>query len=468
MPRLSAASLATLPEKIGRPQYDRAAITPGIVHFGLGAFHRAHQAWYTDRAIAHAQKYGGDTDWGIVGVSLRSQDVAQQINPQDGLYTIIERSASRHDVQVIGSLRHVLVAGPQPEAVVAALAATETRLVTFTVTERGYCRSGDGGLDRALAHDGSIYFFLAGGLRRRMEAGLPGLTLLSCDNLAHNGRQLERLLAEYLGWHDPDLAHWVADACQFPCSMVDRIVPATVAANLAEAAAATGLHDAGAVVTEPFSQWVIEDRFAGPRPEWEAVGAEMVSDIAPYETAKLRMLNGAHSALAYLGLERGHQFVHQAVADPVVRPIVERLMRREALPTIRAAAGQDLHAYADALLDRFANPALHHQLIQIAMDGSEKIPQRFLETLAENEAVGNDCPATLAALAAWLRHIRGQNASAWGNVDDPKAQLFKEYGAGTGAAFIQALFGADGLFSAGWRIDEARSTMLLSLLDRTD
>lgn len=444
MKRLSNATQGTLPTAIARPAYDREAQAVGIVHLGLGAFTRAHQAWYTDRAMAL-----GDRDWAILAVSLRSADVARQLNPQDGLYTLTACGTAGHETQVIGAVKAVLVASEEAEAVIAALAAPATRIVTFTVTEKGYCRAADGSLDMDMAAKG-FYPLLARALRRRMAAGLPGLTLLSCDNLAHNGRQLERLTAAWLAQREDDaLAAWVAAHCAFPCSMVDRIVPATTTGDHEAVAAAIGLLDEGAVMTESFSQWVIEDRFAGPRPAWEAVGAELVADVAPYETAKLRMLNGAHSALAYLGLQRGHSFVHQAVADPAIRPLVEQLMRLEALPTIPAAPGQDLQAYATALLERFANPALNHRLIQIAMDGSQKIPQRWLETLAER---GAPCPAILAALAAWLRHGRGDNVAAWGPVDDPRADaLAQAWQGGDARHAIAAILGPHGVVGSAWQ-----------------
>lgn len=423
MSRLSLATLRAIPSRITLPVDDIALKNfddPhfGIVHFGIGAFHRAHQAWYTERAKGHGPE---GANWSILGVSLRSAIVAHQLNPQDGLYTVTECSAEARTTQVIGSVRKVLVASENPEALIAAIAAPNTCIITFTVTEKGYCRASDGSLDLRQANDGSFYAFLCHGLRRRMNAGLAGVTLLSCDNLAHNGRQLQRLLDAYLREQDAELADWTTQFCTFPCSMVDRIVPATNAADLEAVAAAIGMEDQGAVMTEPFSQWVIEDRFAGPRPAWEAVGAELVTDVSPYETAKLRMLNGAHSALAYMGLEGGHTFVHEAVADLTIRPVVERLMREEAAPTVSAAAGQDLAAYANNLLDRFGNSTLNHRLIQIAMDGSQKITQRWLETLWESN---HECPAILTALAAWLRHVRGDNSGKWGGVEDPMAEAF--------------------------------------------
>ena len=263
--RLSDATASRLSADVVRPGYERAKQAVGIVHFGIGAFHRAHQAWYTDLAMGQ-----GDRDWMITGVSLRSADVATQMNPQDGLYTLSERSAAGMRTQLVGSVRRVLVASEQPEAVIAELAAPSTRIASFTVTEKGYCRAADGSLDFSLAHSQSLYYFVTQGLRRRRDAGLPGLTLLSCDNLADNGRQLEVLMQAYIARHEPDLLDWFADNCACPATMIDRIVPATTDADRKAVAGISGLDDAAAVVTEPFSQWVIEDRFAGPRPRWDA------------------------------------------------------------------------------------------------------------------------------------------------------------------------------------------------------
>jgi fructuronate reductase len=258
---------------------------------------------------------------------------------------------------------------------------------------------------------------------------------------------LRRLLGEYLAG-GAGLAAWVEAHCTFPCSMVDRIVPATTDADRAEIEARLGLRDEGVVLTEPFSQWVIEDAFAGPRPVWERHGAQIVRDVAPYEMAKLRMLNGAHSALAYLGLEAGYAYVHEAVGDPDLRAMAERLMREEAAPMVAAPEGMDLQGYASDLLERFANPALNHKLIQIAMDGSQKIPQRWLATLAASEG---ECPAILRAMGAWLRHVRGDNVPKWGKVDDPRAGELAQAWADAGAAgIVKAVFGPQGLLASDW------------------
>lgn len=451
--RLSARTLGRANRGVERFGYERAEQDVGIVHIGIGGFHRAHQAWYTDRAMD-----AGDRDWAILGVSLRSATVAEQLNPQGGLYTVVERSGSETRLRVVGAVRGVHWVRNDCEQAIAVLAAPSTRLVSFTVTEKGYCRTPDGSLDASLADDSSIFGLLSQALDRRRRAGADGLTMLSCDNLANNGRQLRRLLGEHLERVDPGLAVWADRECTFPNSMVDRIVPAVTSADLDQTEELLGLRDEGAVVTEPFSQWIIENEFVGARPRWEMVGARVVNDVAPYETAKLRMLNGAHSALAYLGLERGYLFVHQAIADPALRLLIERLMRDEAATSFTPASGQNLEAYADALLARFANPALNHRLAQIAMDGSQKIPQRWLPTLVFHRDRGSPCPAILAALAAWLRHLRGDN----GKVDDPLATtlqaLWERGGAG---GLIDGLFGSAGLFADTWIADAPEKAELL-------
>jgi len=429
-----------LPASVQAPGYDRSAQAAGIVHIGIGAFHRAHQAVYTDDAMA-----AGDRDWGIVGVSLRSGDVAAQLNPQDGLYTVSARGAQGSKLRLIGAVQQVLVASENPQAVIDAIAAPTTHIVSFTVTEKGYLREPDGKLDLAAAQaPSSLYRFVGAGLAARKASGLPGITLLSCDNLAGNGAALKALMRRYLAAGHADLLDWFDATCRCPSTMIDRIVPATTEADRAAVEAVLGARDEGAVVTEGFSQWVIEDDFAGPRPRWENVGAELVADVAPYETAKLRMLNGAHSALAYIGIGRGYDYVHQAISDPEIRPIIERLMLSEAAPTIDAAPGQDLTAYADALLDRFANPALNHRLIQIAMDGSQKIPQRWLETLAWHQARGARCLSLEAAITAWVAFLRGDHP-----IDDPLAEKLRETAMGADA--IERLFGDGGLIASDWR-----------------
>ena len=423
--------------------YDRETQKIGIVHFGIGAFHRAHQAWYTDLAMSR-----GERDWMIAGVSLRSAAVMHQLNPQGGLYSVTERGGSDNRTRLVGSVRQILVGSQDRRKIVGAISSSHCRIVSFTVTEKGYCRRVDGSLDFDLASQG-FYPLLAEALGERRAAGLSGLTLLSCDNLAHNGEQLGALLSEYLEAYELDLARWFGIECTSPSTMVDRIVPATTEDDLERVRQTLeNIEDQGAVVTEPFSQWVIEDCFAGARPGWDNVGVQFVEHVAPFEEAKIRMLNGAHSALAYLGLERGHIFVHEAIADPAIRETVEDLMMLEAAPTITAAPGQDLAAYARALVRRFSNCALEHRLVQIAMDGSQKIPQRWLATLAENQRVGRNCPAILTALGAWLRHVRGDN----GLVNDPLSDQFQAiWHHARESDIVAAIFGVGGVIKTDWR-----------------
>lgn len=462
--RLAAGTIQRISRNVERYEYDRSAQGRGIVHFGIGAFMRAHQATYTDAAMN-----SGDRNWMATGVSLRSAAVRHQLSPQDGLYLVGEKSKAETRYRLIGAVRNVLVAPDQPEEVISALADPSTRVATITITEKGYLRTPGGTLDLALAdvaHDLTgprwpltIYGLLAAGLARRRAGGAAGLSVVCCDNLAGNGEVLHTLLSEFLSHQDSGLAEWFEANCTCPSTMVDRIVPATTEEDRALAERASGLRDEGLVVTEPFSQWVLEDRFAAGRPRWETGGARFVDDVAPFETAKLRMLNGAHSALAYLGLERGHRFVHQAVGDPAIRPLIEALLRDEAAPTIAAAPDQDLREYSADLLERFENPALEHRLSQIAMDGSQKIPERWLSTLAESRAHGRDCPSILRALGAWLRHVRGDN----GAVDDPlAAELHAIWQSAGEAEVVEAVFGTAGPLRSEWRPLEADRARILA------
>lgn len=441
--RLSPSNIEQLPKQVIRPGYERGRHGIGIVHFGIGAFHRAHMAVYTDDILATD---GGD--WRILGVSLRSGNVRDQMSPQAGLYSLVERSPAGSRLRIIGAVADVLVASEERQRLVSILASASTYIVSFTITEKGYCRAADGALDLALADCRSVFSYLAEAFARRREMGLAGLTLLSCDNLAANGVQLHRLMGQYLDATAPDLRVWFDEQCACPSTMIDRIVPATTDTDRAEVETLLGVQDAAAVVTEPFTQWVIEDKFAGPRPAWEKHGAQITSNVTAFETAKLRMLNGAHSALAYLGLQRGHEFVHEAMADPELASSINRLMRDEAAPSLIPADGQDHSHYADELIERFKNPALKHKLIQIAMDGSQKIPQRWLETLAYHQQAGRQCPAILEALAAWIMHVRGNGH----DVDDPMRDYFRELWKSEGSAGIaNALFGDKGTFASVWQ-----------------
>ena len=464
--RLAPGVLARLPKDVQLPAYDRSVQRSGIVHFGIGAFHRAHQAVYTDDAMA-----SGDRDWAIVGVSLRSPSVRNQLAPQAGLYSIIERSAKGEGVRIAGAVRDVLVGGIQPTEIVGAIASPDTRILSFTVTEKGYHRTLDGSLDLndpAIAADltdvampQTIYGFIRAGLAQRRARGLPGLTLVSCDNLTSNGLVLDQCLHTFLDAADKPLAAWFARECACPSTMVDRIVPATTEADLAGLAERLGARDEAAVVTEPFRQWVIEDRFATARPRWEIGGAQFVTDVHSHELAKLRLLNGAHSALAYLGLMAGHRFVHESIADSGIGPIVKRLMRVEAAATLRKMAPFHAEAYCDRLISRFENPRLPHSLAQIAMDGSQKIPQRWLAVLTDNAASGRSCPAILNALSSWVLYVRGDRFA----VSDPLAPKLRTlWETAGGEGIVTALFGSGGLFSKYWTAKSHELAALVTYL----
>ncbi|MGQ9368527.1 mannitol dehydrogenase family protein [Azospirillum sp. ST 5-10] len=412
--RLDANTLASLPAAVARPRYDRAALETGIVHIGLGAFHRAHQAVYTEDALNR----DGGGPWGICGVSLRSPETRDALAPQDGLYTVVVRDADGERLRVVGSVTESLVAPEDPAAVLDRLVRPAVRVVTVTVTEKGYCHEpSTGALDerhpdvlRDLADPGrprTLAGFLVEALARRRAAGLTPFTVLSCDNLPGNGEVTAGILRRFAELRDPALGRWIEDTVACPNSMVDRIVPATTAEDRAAVARLLGVEDAWPVMTEPFSQWVIEDRFPTGRPAWEREGAELVADVRPFETMKLRLLNASHSCIAYLGYLAGYETVARTIADPAFARMVARLMDEEVTPTLAMPAGVDLAGYKAALLKRFANPALKHRTWQIAMDGSQKLPQRLLGTIADRLAAGAPIDRLALGVAAWMRYVTG-------------------------------------------------------------
>ena len=411
--RLSQRTLDQVPADIRRPGYDRTRLRTGIVHLGLGAFHRAHQAAYTQPLLAE------DPSWGILGVSLRRPDTRDALAPQDGLYTLAQRDGSGETLEIIGALTGICVAPEDPPALVARMAHPDVRVVTLTITEKAYCRNPATGqldeTDPAVLADlanpdrpGTAIGFLAAALRARRATGTPPFTVLSCDNLPSNGSATHRLLTRFCTLLDPEFGNWVATELACPDSMVDRIVPATTGADRARIAATLGLADAWPVIAEPFTQWVIEDRFPMGRPAWERTGATMVSDVRPYEDMKLRLLNASHSTIAYLGQLAGWETVADAMADPALRAHVSALMQ-EAAATLHMPTGTDLDDYRDALLERFANPALRHLTAQIAMDGSQKLPQRLLASATDRLAAGQGVERIALGVAAWLRFLQGSS-----------------------------------------------------------
>jgi fructuronate reductase len=450
------SSLSDLPSSVQAPAYDRDRAS-GIVHLGIGAFHRAHQVVYTDDALA---KSGGD--WMITGVSLRSPDVARQLNPQHGLYTLLTRGAEGVEARIIGSVKQVIVAPEEPEALLAALAAPETKIVSLTITEKGYgLDPKTGGLDPnhpSVAGDladprhprGAIGFIVEA-LRRRHDARLPGFTVLSCDNLPSNGRVAKRLVNEFATRTAPDLVEFIAASVTFPSTMVDRITPASTARTFEDVQRLVGCNDQGAIETEPFTQWIIEDDFAAGRPEWEAGGALFVGDVAPYEKMKLRMLNGAHSMLAYSGFIAGHRYVRDVMADPALSALVARHMQA-ASQTLDPVPGVNLRQYEEELQERFRNPAIAHETYQIAMDGTQKLPQRLLEPASVALERGRSLNAFAFAVAAWMRYALGRDETGKPYaLRDPRekeiASVLERTG-GNAEAVANALLMLPGLFPA--------------------
>jgi fructuronate reductase len=427
--RLNAA--ARLPAAIRRPSFD--ALKTGIVHLGIGAFHRAHQAVFTEDAI---NAKGGD--WGIAGASLQRPDVPDALTAQDCLYTV-ESLGTAARYRVMGVLRQALFAPRDRAALLAALTAPTTHAVTLTLSEKGYCLDAAGALDFAhpdIAADlsapdmpRSAIGWLARALDQRRKNGAGPLTILSCDNLQSNGEKLSNAVRAFGERARPGLTPWLDANTAFPLTLVDCIVPASDAAHRARVAAALGVADDASVQREEFAQWVIQNRFAGPLPAWDAVGAEIVDDIAGYQRLKLHVLNTAHSALAYLGLPRGHIFVRQAIADPELAAFLDALMTSEIAP---ALAPLDVAGYWRTVKTRFENPMIDHRLAQIAEDGSLKLPQRLFPMLLDNTRAARPITSMASIVRAWL------NLMATTPSRDPANGWFGQWGK-AGADKIAAL-----------------------------
>ena len=459
--RLDLSTLGSVPAAL-RPAYDPSGLGIGIVHLGIGAFHRAHQAVYTDDALATGS--GNARDWGICGVSQRSRDVPDRLQPQDGLYTVLERDTDATRARVVGCVRQVLLAPESPDELRQRIAAADTRIVSLTVTEKAYRHDPASGRlrvdDPAVAADladprpgRTVVGQLVGGLRARLGAGAGPLTVLSCDNLPANGPLLRGLVEQFCDrWADPaagEVRAWVAAHTTFPATVVDRIVPASTDRDLAQARTLLGVADRAAVVAEPFHQWVIQDAFAAERPAWQEAGAILTADVAPYETCKLRLLNASHSTLAYLGALAGLTYIWQAAAQPPLAAVARRLMDDDASPTLTAPDDLDLPSYRDQVLQRFANTAIAHRTQQVAMDGSHKLPQRLLATARERLATGAEPAWVCLAVASWMRYLGGQadDGSAM-QVADPLAARLREAtrGAARPAALVDRLLAVHEVF----------------------
>jgi fructuronate reductase len=435
---LSRATLSSLPAAVGRPDYDPSGLATGIVHLGIGAFHRAHQAVYTDAVL------GQDPSWGILGVSLRSTDTRDALAPQDGLYSVSAVDGEGATRRIIAASTGLMVAPEDPAAVPRWLASPGVRIVSTTVTEKGYShdpatghlREDDPGIVHDLANldrPRTTLGTIVSGLKLRREAGLAPFTVLACDNLPANGHTLRGLVMRFAELVDRDLGSWVADEVRFPSTMVDRIVPATTDADRASVSTALGLDDEWPIMTEPFTQWVIEDNFALGRPAWEQAGAEFVTNVAAHELMKLRLLNGSHSTLAYLGILMGRETVADAMSEAGLAKLIFDLMRIESAPTLPAMPGVDIEAYCRALIARFRNPALKHRTRQIAMDGTQKLPQRLLGSIRDRLARGQPIDRLALGVAAWMRYVTTINQDGEPLlVQDPLAERLRAHAKSAG------------------------------------
>jgi len=433
--RLDVVRLGSaMPARAGldRPAYDRTAVRPGIVHFGVGGFHRAHQAMYLD-ALLNA---GAGDHWGIVGVGLLPPDrrMRDVLSAQDGLYTLVEKGAGGVTrARVIGSIVRYLYAPDDPSAVLAALADPAIRIVTLTVTEGGYNvhrvtgefdPDGPGIAGDLAAPDrpSTVFGFVVEALARRRAAGVEPFAVVSCDNVQANGEVARAAFAGFARLRDADLAAWIEQRVPFPSSMVDRITPATTDDDVNLVQERYGVADGWPVVCEPFTQWVLEDTFPGGRPALETVGVQVVDDVAPYESMKLRLLNASHQALAYAGYLAGYRYVHEATADPALAGFIRQYMQDEARPSLPPVPGVDLDAYVDGLVERFANPEIRDTLARLAVDASERIPKFLLPVIRHQLAAGGPIERSVAVLACWARYCEGvDEAGAVIELVDPAA-----------------------------------------------
>lgn len=424
--RLNEGSLHSARSGTILPTYNRDATRIGIVHIGPGAFHRAHQAYYVD-TLLHADKR-----WAISALSLRSTGLRDALQDQQGLYTLVELGAAPR-ARIIGAIREVLVGSSDTGAAFERMTARDTRLVSLTVTEKGYCLDATNQLDASnpdIVHDlanpsqpRSTIGWLVEALARRRAAGVPPFSVLSCDNLPQNGTVLHRALVAFAAARDADLAKWIEAEVVCPRTMVDSITPATDDALRERAQALTGLVDAWPIQREPFTQWVVEDLQAMREADWASVGVTLAKDVGVYDRAKLRILNGSHSTLAYLGSLRGHETVADAMRDDQLAQFVELLMTEDLGPSLGVSPGLDVPHYISAVLARFRNPGIRHLLAQIAWDGSKKLPVRIVTTLTEALQAGRPIHRLVIPLAAWMRFIVRQAKAGVAIVDPDAARL---------------------------------------------
>ena len=451
--RISDSTLERASRQLIRPGYRRAHTRVGTVHFGPGAFHRAHQAYYFDRLLEK------DAARAICAVSLKTASLRDALAPQDGLYTLAELDEAP-TLRVIGSIRELLVANESAAAVSGRLSDPDTSLVTMTVTEKGYCLDGSGALDLThpdIAHDlthpgapRSLVGWLVRGLELRRERGLDPYLVVCCDNLADNGPTLRRAVLAFAARRDAGLTAWIEATARFPRTMVDSITPATDQALRERVAQAAGVEDAWPVQRERFVQWVVEEVDSPGQPDWASVGVTVSRDVTAYERAKLRILNGAHSTLAYVGSLAGLETVAEAMAQPALRGFIERMLVEDIEPTLTVPQPGALASYRQSILRRFENPAMRHQLAQIAWDGSQKLPIRILGTIADALRASRPLTRLTVPIAAWMHFVRARARDGIAIVD-PLAEKLAAVGhqtTGQAGHDLPLFFALPGVFAA--------------------
>lgn len=435
---LSAATLASYAGRVPVPGYDRSKVSTGIVHVGVGGFHRAHQAMYIDTLM----NQGGSRDWGICGVGVMPADRAMRdaLAAQDGLYTVVQKhSDGTWEPRVIGSIVEFLLAPDDPEAVIEKMAAGATRIVSLTVTEGGYYindTTGEFDADNPdVRHDASpdatprtAFGLITDALRRRKERGLVPFTVMSCDNLSGNGDLTRRALTAFARLRDPGLADWIDAHVAFPNGMVDRITPGTTDADRAGLRERFGIEDRWPVVCEPFTQWVLQDAFVAGRPAYDRAGVQLVGDVEPYELMKLRLLNASHQAMAYFGYLAGYRLVHQAAQDELFRHFLWGYMDAEATPTLAPVPGVDLAGYKSTLIERFSNPQIRDTIARLCAQSSDRIPKWLLPVVRDQLAGEGEIRRSAAVVASWARYAEGvDEKGAPINVVDRMAPALAEY-----------------------------------------
>jgi mannitol 2-dehydrogenase len=411
---LSKQTLADIQPTVPGPQYDRAALKCGILHMSVGGFHRSHEAVYIDDLL---NKTPGD--WMICGVGLLPNDDAnvKALQDQNTLYTVVERTAKGDTARIIGSMKEILHAPSNPQAVIDRMMDPAIRIVSLTITEKGYCYDSSGKLDftnAAIKNDlenpnapKTMYGYVVGALARRRKEGMKPFTVMSCDNLPGNGHLTKRLILQFAEKIDNSLAQWIGENVSFPNAMVDRITPITTPEIVKLAADKFGVQDAWPVVCEDFRQWVLEDDFCNGRPALETVGVQIVEEVDPYEKMKVRLLNSSHSALAYLSYLLGHRQVDKAMNDPLIGKFVRVYMDKDITPCVPDVPGINLDQYKDKLIERFSNPAIADQVQRLAEDGSTKLPNGMLPCVREHLKAGTSFKYIALAIAGWLRYMYG-------------------------------------------------------------